>query len=97
MPRWASRITLGITGIRVERIQDISEHDARLEGITDGGCLSCGNHEPCHCKDPKPDARDSFCNLWGLVYGPDSWFSNPFVWVIEFKRIISENEEGEKP
>jgi hypothetical protein len=88
MPRWASRILLEITGVRVERLQAISEADARAEGITDGGCLSCGDHEPCGCADPKPDARDSFCRLWQSINGEQSWHANPWVWVVEFKRVM---------
>ena len=88
MPRWASRITLEITGVRVERLQDMSEEDARAEGIVDGGCLNCGEHEPCGCNDPQPDARDSFIYLWESIHGEDSWNANPWVWVIEFRMVI---------
>lgn len=88
MPRAASRIELEITGIRVERVQDISEADARSEGVTDGGCLSCGNPEPCGCCNPKPDARDSYIWLWHKINGKKHpWSSNPWVWVVEFKRV----------
>lgn len=87
MPRFASRITLEITDVRVERLQDISEEDARAEGIFDGGCLECGENEPCGCSCPSPDARDAFIHLWGSIYGHDSWASNPWVWVIEFRRV----------
>lgn len=87
MPRWVSRILLEVTNVRVERLQDISEEDARLEGITDGGCLNCGGNEPCGCSDPKPDARDSFMWLWESINGQGSWIDNPWVWVIEFKVI----------
>lgn len=86
IPRWASRITLEITGVRVERLQDISEDDARDEGIEDGGCLNCGEREPCECSSPVPDARDSFAHLWQSINGPDSWDVNPWVWVVEFRR-----------
>lgn len=66
MPRWASRIKLEITNIRVERLQDISEEDARAEGFS---------------------SRAEFQQTWQALYGVDSWNSNPWVWVIEFKRI----------
>ncbi|AYC20098.1 hypothetical protein DZA65_03223 [Dickeya dianthicola] len=79
MPRWASRITLEITGVRVERLNDISEDDARAEGIADGGCLTCG--------EPHPDATDAFAHLWQSIYGEENWFANPWVWVVEFRRI----------
>lgn len=90
MPRWASRITLEIESVRVERLQAISEEDARAEGITDGGCLNCGNPEPCECPYPTPDARDAFIRLWESVNGEKpgrSWFSDPWVWVIEFRQV----------
>lgn len=89
MPRWASRITLEVTGVRVERVQDIGEHDAIAEGVADGGCLTCGNPEPCGCRDPRPDARDAFAWLWGQINGEGErgWHANPWVWVVEFKRI----------
>jgi hypothetical protein len=86
MPRWASRITLEIAAVRVERLQDISEDDARAEGITDGGCLNCGNPEPCECASPEPSARDAFCYLWHQIHGCNSWHTNPWVWVVEFHR-----------
>lgn len=86
MPRWASRITLEITSVRVERLQDISEEDARAEGITDGGCTNCGEPEAkCKCDFPMPDARDSYCHLWGQINGPDSWSANPWVWCVSFR------------
>ena len=87
MPRWASRITLEITGVRVERLNDISEEDARAEGIIDGGCLNCGEPEPCNCSNPAPDATDAFAYLWQSIYGQENWNANPWVWVMEFKRI----------
>ncbi|MBU9812356.1 hypothetical protein J1785_21825 [Rahnella sp. SL6] len=87
MPRWASRVDLLITGVRVERLNAISEQDARAEGITDGGCLNCGESEPCGCDHPKPDATDAFAYLWQSIYGVENWFSNPWVWVIEFEHL----------
>ncbi|ELC0794967.1 TPA: hypothetical protein MJE31_00055 [Klebsiella pneumoniae] len=87
MPRWASRILLEITGVRVERLNAISEEDARAEGIIDGGCLNCGEPEPCGCANPEPDATDAFAYLWQSIYGQESWNADPWVWVIEFKRV----------
>lgn len=84
MPRWASRITLEITGVRVERLQDISEADALAEGIVqlkDGGYgLPAGEHY--HSADP----RQSYLSLWDAINGPGSVEANPWVWVVEFKR-----------
>ncbi|HHX5675160.1 TPA: hypothetical protein ACVFEZ_005098 [Klebsiella pneumoniae] len=87
MPHWASRILLEITNVRVERLNAISEEDARAEGIIDGGCLNCGEPEPCGCANPEPDATDAFAYLWQSVYGQESWNANPWVWVISFERI----------
>ncbi|MCM6305653.1 hypothetical protein M4D13_24220 [Klebsiella pneumoniae] len=87
MPRWASRILLEITDVRVERLNAISEDDARAEGIIDGGCLNCGEPEPCGCANPEPDATDAFAYLWQSIYGQENWNANPWVWVISFERI----------
>lgn len=87
MPRWASRILLEITSVSVERLNAISEEDARAEGIIDGGCLNCGEPEPCGCANPEPDATDAFAYLWQSIYGQENWNANPWVWVIEFKSI----------
>ena len=73
MPRWASRITLEITGVRVERLQSISEEDALAEGAT--------LHKD---KDPDYGYAGWYRALWESINGPDSWAANPFVWVIEF-------------
>ncbi|EOF5388298.1 hypothetical protein ACK1MK_003791 [Salmonella enterica] len=77
MPRWASRITLEITDVRVERLRDLSEEDAKSEGITPpaGGVLTGWGH------------RINFRDLWMDIYGTDNWEANPWVWVIEFKRV----------
>lgn len=80
MPRWASRITLEITGVRVERLNDISEEDAEAEGATSQDRhFRCGN-ELFGC-------RSGFAILWSKINGPDSWDANPWVWVVEFKRL----------
>ncbi|PYD15813.1 hypothetical protein [Pseudomonas syringae] len=87
MPRWVSRILLEITDVRVERLNDIAENQARAEGITDGGCNNCGNNEPCGCECPAPSAVDSFVHLWDSINGAGAWDVNPWVWVVEFKRV----------
>lgn len=87
MPRWASRITLEITSVRVEQLNDISQEDAQAEGIIDGGCLNCGEPELCGCVNPQPDATDAFAYLWQSIYGQENWDANPWVWVIEFKVV----------
>ena len=87
MFRRDSRILLEITEVRVERLQNISESDARAEGITDGGCLNCGNPEPCGCTAPAPDARDSYAGLWMSINGEESWAANPLVWCVSFRVV----------
>jgi len=91
MPRERSRILLEITGVRAERLQDISQEDARAEGITDGGCTNCGNSShpvPCGCDNPSPDWADGFFGLWQSINGSQSLIANPWVWVIEFNRVL---------
>ena len=75
MPRWASRILLEITDVRVERLKSISDRDALREG--------------CSAADMKSGdcVADVFARLWASIYGSDSWNANPWVWVIEFKRV----------
>ncbi|QGY57407.1 hypothetical protein PAASB05_05710 [Pantoea agglomerans] len=75
MPRWASRITLEITGVRVERLQSISEEDAKAEGVKTE-CSVIGDKHFL-----------GFRSLWKSIYGDDSWQANPWVWVVEFKRV----------
>jgi hypothetical protein len=75
MPRWASRITLRITDIRVERLNDLSEEDAVSEGISDrceDGCWT--------------SAQEKFAVLWDSIHGYGEWNTDPWVWVIEFER-----------
>ena len=87
MPRRASRITLGIVSVRVERLNEISEADAMMEGIesraeyfrnyglpeSEGGGFNCPSN--------------SFRSLWESINGPCSWAENPWVWVVEFRRL----------
>ncbi len=77
MPRWASRILLEITVVRVERLQDISVSDAIREGY-DGSNPS-----------PVDPSIKWYADLWESIHGPGSWAVNPWVWVIEFRRIRS--------
>lgn len=92
MPRWASRITLEITDIRVERLQDITECDAIAEGVE--RVNQCGILRCCGYKDHTGNrggfmhAKKSFETLWDSINADRApWSSNPWVWVIEFKRI----------
>ena len=86
MPRWASRILLEITDVRVERLNAISEHDAQAEGVAKlrGGFWK--HYQPGWTQH-QLSARGSFVTLWKSIYGDESWNSNPWVWVIKFKRI----------
>ena len=79
MPRWASRILLEITAVRVERLQDISEADAVAEGVDFAG------HTDEIMHDYSPDER--FSMLWESINGAGSWNENPWVWVVEFRRV----------
>ena len=74
MPRWASRITLEIEGVRVGRVQDISDDDALAEGAR---------------APVGPLPRDTFALLWDRINEKRgySWESNPWVWVVEFRRL----------
>lgn len=88
MPRWASRITLPLINVRVERLQDISQADAISEGIECiGGQTSCSPWRD-YSKEQRfkffsaPSA--SYRSLWGSINGPGSWDKNPWVWVLVF-------------
>lgn len=83
MPRWASRITLEITGVRVERAQDISVSDIAAEGL-DVAPTCQPNVSP---ESWEAMARQKWGALWSSINGPDSWAANPWVWVIEFRRV----------
>lgn len=85
MPRWASRITLEITGVRVERLWDITEDDAKAEGCTfEALRFKPGTRE---AEEMGHTAVYQFGGLWQSIYGEESWQANPWVWVVEFKRV----------
>jgi len=81
MPRWASRLTLTVTDVRVQRLQDITEDDAQAEGLvqayegwatdTQGRCWG-------------PTARDSFVQLFDSLHGTHAWGKNPWVVALTF-------------
>jgi hypothetical protein len=80
MPRWASRLTLEITKVRVERLNAIDEYDASAEGIKfDSSRL--GHWEGWNT------AKEAFFHLWESINGAGSWNQNPWVWVVEFKVV----------
>ena len=86
MPRWASRLTLEITDVRVERLQEISEEDAKAEGIKaceqqldpDNNCYS---------------ATELFSMLWVSLYGHDNYAANPWVWKVSCSPIFKNVDE----
>lgn len=87
MPRWASRILLEITDVRVEQLSTISEKDATAEGVPPAGSLL--PDYPGTFLTPKGDfatAKVAFQRLWESIYGEESWKANSWVWVISFKR-----------
>ena len=98
MPRWASRILLEITSVRVERIQDISEADAQAEGIvsrrigTGDARTGCRDAFGLACDDSvwASSTIQAYGALWESINGPDSWSANPWVWVVEFKIVMLE-------
>ena len=75
MPRWASRILLEVVSVRVERLQDISRGDAMAEG--------CPFPNMAQGDDP----RQWYAELWEQINGPGEWTANPWVWVVEFRRL----------
>jgi hypothetical protein len=85
MPRWASRLTLEITDVRVQRLQDISEEDAVAEGITDDQIQDyLAIVESMEQIEPDP-ARCLFEQLWNDINGAGAWDANPFVWCLSFR------------
>lgn len=86
MPRWASRITLEVTEVRAQRLQDISEDDASAEGIKHGElqpAIVNGERSKVAIFDP----RTAFAHAWGMINGYESWRANPWVWAVTFKRV----------
>lgn len=89
MPRWASRITLEITDVRVQRVQDISQADARAEGIIE---WKGERHNVSHFGVTVADvwertAKDAYARIWDDINGAGSWAANPWVWALAFRRV----------
>lgn len=98
MPRWASRLTLEVTGVRVERLQAISEDDAKAEGVDRDPTpvLDDDREDPREVGYPSAgdfaraeatQHRRWFRALWESIHGPGAWDANPWVWAVEFKRV----------
>lgn len=89
MPRWASRITLTVEEVRVQRLQDISEADALAEGVVPHE--TCGFHVP-GVDHPNKDfpilarstAREMYAALWDVIHGSGEWLANPWVTAVTF-------------
>ena len=86
MPRWASRILLEITDVRVERLNSIHDVDAMREGIQNLTTCSHADFGIPGVVNAQHPVR-AFQLLWESIYGAESWKANPWVWVIEFKRV----------
>lgn len=101
MPRWASRITLEITAVRVQRLQEISEHDAEAEGCShdflhsdtcsNDNCALCGGVDDC--EGVAVSAKENYRALWERINGKGSWAANPWVWVVTFKRVFNRRSQ----
>ena len=102
MPRWASCILLEITNVRVERLNAISEEDAQREGVhtevwdqtvvarnyaARDEFFQFWSEDMPHYVEMNQLYRSSFRSLWESIYGAENWLANPWVWVIEFKRV----------
>ena len=87
MPRRFSRLTLEIVSVRVERLQDISEADARAEGV-DPWFPSDPALRPY--SQPGGSYRNGFHEIWDAIHGHELWYAKPWVWVVEFKRVEKE-------
>lgn len=87
MPRWASRLTLRVTDVRIERAQDITEEEAKAEGAF------CSNVNEFH-NAASPSYCRAFKNIWNSIYS--NWDENPYVWVIEFEVAHKNVDEVER-
>lgn len=88
MPRWASRLTLIVTDVRVQRLQEISAEDSLAEGVQCGTCEAM-NQSACHGRGCFASI-DAFRSLWNSLHGPDAWAANPWVAALTF-RVIRDN------
>lgn len=95
MPRWASRLTPTVTDVRVQRLQEISEEDARAEGIKEVSPARFDYHD--HAEIRFTNARAAFADLWNSLHGPDAWAANPWVVALTFtveRRNIDEARDA---
>ncbi len=91
MPRLHSRLTLRVSNVRVERVQEISLDDLHAEGVA---CSDCWTARTPYKDFPHPEycgCRNLFINLWNSIRGPDAWDRNDWVWVVEWDKVWTQN------
>ncbi len=94
LPDGFKLMPLEITAVRVERLNDISQADAKAEGVKPAGDML--PDYPDTFLTPKGDfaiAKVAFQRLWQSIYGEESWAANPWVWIIEFKQVSAREVE----
>lgn len=84
MPRWASRITLEVVSVRIARLHDITEEDAEAEGVTE---VQMADGEGGFIYPKKGGYREAYQRLWNSIHEEESWQRNPWVWVVEFRKL----------
>lgn len=85
MPRWASRLTLTVSEVRVQRLKDITGRDILAEGVRCRGCNDVGTGDYSACRDGGCfEQRGDFIHLWNSLHGPDAWDQNPWVVALTF-------------
>ena len=96
MPRWASRLTLRVTDVRVQRVQDISEADTEAEGVDRWGLATWKNYTSDGTTHVVLNCRHSFSTLWNSIHGPDAWSRNDWVEARTFD-VIRANVDQVQP
>lgn len=97
MPRWASRITLLVTDVRIQRLHDISEADAVAEGAPDFASLGAVDGEDiAEASSRLCWAQRWFAELWTTINGPGAWEGNPWVMAVTFRPVLANIDEGAK-
>lgn len=104
MPRWASRLSLELTSVRAERLNDLTEEDARAEGIRsftkDGALFKFWPNDPhdgplkCEWADLPRTARAAYARLWDQINPKHPWGSNCWVWVLTYRPIAADGQRG---
>jgi hypothetical protein len=90
MPRWASRLTLLVDDVRVQRVQDISGEDAAAEGVEVPrcGCEACGRSSVMCPADASENVME-FARIWDSLHGPGAWDRNPWVAAVTFRAVLA--------